>query len=430
MNGFPVVSSHPRSERRPARTRALAASAALLMLSVPAFASEATAAKKPDKLHLKQQQVHRAATTAQADLDESSLALRTAASRLAAARATLVAAQRRLAASQQALAAAAALDAQMEARLQAAEAQLAQAHDALAQARQAVQDQRAAIGELAASNYANGDPALMGLSVILESQDPASVTSQLNTVDSLMSRQTTLLARLREARAAITTRTHEVATATAAVAVQRKAAAANLVTKQGLEQQAAAAQRAYAAQVVANRAAELQAAQAHAADQRQLDAMHRQEQRIKQLIIERAARQRGGYRGSAGGFLMRPVPGVITSPYGWRINPIYHYWGLHDGTDFAAPCGMPEVASSAGTVIAEQWSDVYGHQLYLDLGQVNGKNMTVVYNHLSAYRTSTGQHVSRGQTVGLAGTTGWSTGCHLHFTVLVNGTPVNPMNYI
>jgi murein DD-endopeptidase MepM/ murein hydrolase activator NlpD len=103
---------------------------------------------------------------------------------------------------------------------------------------------------------------------------------------------------------------------------------------------------------------------------------------------------------------------------------------LHDGTDFHAPCGTPERAGESGTVISEVWSDVYGHRLYLDVGQVNGKNMTLVYNHLTSYATHVGQRVRRGQTVGYAGTTGWSTACHLHFTVLLNGSPVNPMNYM
>ena len=81
-------------------------------------------------------------------------------------------------------------------------------------------------------------------------------------------------------------------------------------------------------------------------------------------------------------------------------------------------------------MISRTWSDVYGNRLYLDLGQVNGKNMTVVYNHMSGYKASTGQHVSRGQTVGYAGTTGWSTGCHLHFTVMLDGATVDPMHYM
>jgi len=61
---------------------------------------------------------------------------------------------------------------------------------------------------------------------------------------------------------------------------------------------------------------------------------------------------------------------------------------------------------------------------------VNGKNLTVIYNHLSGYNAGTGQRVSRGQVLGYVGDTVWSTGCHLHFTVMVNGVPVNPMNWM
>ena len=86
-------------------------------------------------------------------------------------------------------------------------------------------------------------------------------------------------------------------------------------------------------------------------------------------------------------------------------------------------------AVASGTVISRYWSDVDGNRLYLDLGRVNGKNMTVIYNHLTSYRAGSGQRVSRGDVIGYSGTTGWSTACHLHFTVMLNGSPVNPMNY-
>src|SRR5680860_1191319 len=144
----------------------------------------------------------------------------------------------------------------------------------------------------------------------------------------------------------------------------------------------------------------------------------------------RPRRQRGGFKGDTGGFLYRPVPGVVTSPFGYRRHPIFGYWGLHDGTDFRTPCGTPNRAVASGTVISTYWSDVYGNRLYLDLGQVNGKNMTVVYNHLSSYAVSTGEHVSRGEVIGYAGSTGWSTACHLHFTVMLDGAPVDPMGYL
>ena len=160
--------------------------------------------------------------------------------------------------------------------------------------------------------------------------------------------------------------------------------------------------------------------------------LRQQEARIKARILEaarRAALSGVGYRGDAGGFLMQPVDGPVTSPYGYRTHPIYGYYGLHDGTDFGAACGTPLRAASDGTVISRYYSSVYGNRLYLNVGQVNGENLTVVYNHLSGYNVAQGQRVSRGDTVGWVGSTGWSTGCHLHFTALSNGNPVDPVPF-
>ncbi len=383
-----------------------------------------------EDLRHKQREVRGQVRSAQGDLHESSKALAAAARRLGRARAALGVAQKRLSAAQAQLDAAAKRDAQMQARLEAAEARLAAARVALDAARKRVLEQRAAIGELAASNYANGDPALMGLSVMLNSQNPEEATSQLNTVDSLMSKQTTLLAELKAARAQMVAEEAKVEQAKIEVAAERKAARANLVRKQGLERSATAARAEVAKHVARGKAAEAQAARARRADLAQLRALKQQEDRIRKMILARAAKQRGGYKGRSGGFLTRPVPGAVTSPFGYRRHPIYGYWGLHDGTDFSAPCGTPNRAVASGTVISRYWSDVYGNRLYLDLGRVNGKNMTVIYNHLSSYRVGSGQRVSRGDVIGYSGTTGWSTACHLHFTVMLNGSPVNPMNYL
>ena len=400
---------------------------ALALTSVTAAMPLAAA---DDKLKKRQHQAKSQVSAAEGDLQESSKVLVAAANRLQKARVALSSAQRRLVLAQKYADAAARLDAQMQARLQAAEHRLALARVALDRARARVVEQRAAIGRLAASNYANGDPALMGLSVMLNSQDPAEVTTQMNTVTSLMSRQTTLLDSLRVARAQMVAEEAKVEAARGAVAVQRKVAAENLVRKQGLERSAAQARAEVATLVKQSRYAEYVAAKARRADQRQLRAAKKQEEQIRQLILERALRQRGGYKGNTGGFLFRPVPGEVTSPYGYRRHPIYGYYGLHDGTDFSAPCGTPERAGSSGTVISKVWSDVYGNRLYLDVGRVNGKNMTLVYNHMSSYAANTGDKVRRGETIGYSGTTGWSTGCHLHFTTLLNGNPVDPMDYM
>ncbi len=123
-----------------------------------------------DKLKKKQRQAHGQVAERSGDLHESSKALVAAAKRLSHARAALRSSQQRLAVAQRNADAAARLDAQMQARLQAAEHRLALAQAALDKARQQVTEQRIAIGRLAASNYANGDPALMGLSVMLNSR--------------------------------------------------------------------------------------------------------------------------------------------------------------------------------------------------------------------------------------------------------------------
>ena len=421
-----MVRSFPGSTSLPTRLK-LTAACATLLVGVSAIAPQASA---DDKLRDRQRHVQGQVRGAQGDLEESSKALAGAARALTKARAALGAAQRRLTVAQRNLDAAVRVDALMQARLQAAEQRLAQARTALEQARARVVSQRAAIGGLAASNYANGDPSLMGLSVMLNSQNPEDVTSQMNTVDSLMSRQTTMLAGLKRARAQMVLQEASVEKAKQVVAVQRESARANLVKRQSLESTAAAARSEVATHVARMRAAQVVAARARRTDLVQLRTLKKQEDRIRQQIIERARRQKGGFRGDSGGFLARPVPGGVTSPFGWRRHPIYGYWGLHDGTDFHAPCGTPERAAGAGTVISRSWSNVYGNRLYLDLGKVNGKNMTVVYNHLTSYAVGDGARVRRGQTIGYAGTTGWSTACHLHFTVLLNGNPVNPMNYL
>jgi len=182
--------------------------------------------------------------------------------------------------------------------------------------------------------------------------------------------------------------------------------------------------------VASGRKARQQAVAARARDAAVLRELKAREQRIKQQILAAAHQETNTFSGATDGFLNYPVNGSVTSPFGYRKHPIYGYWGLHDGTDFGAGCGAPLFASAQGTVVASYYDDVYGYRLYLNVGRVNGANLTLVYNHASGYRVSEGARVSRGQVIGSVGSTGWSTGCHLHFTVLRNGEPVDPMTYM
>ncbi|MEV7396853.1 peptidoglycan DD-metalloendopeptidase family protein [Aeromicrobium sp. NPDC092404] len=129
--------------------------------------------------------------------------------------------------------------------------------------------------------------------------------------------------------------------------------------------------------------------------------------------------------GGAGG-LLRPVGGPITSPYGMRIHPVTGQRKLHDGTDFGVPCGTPVHAAAAGTVTARSSGGPYGKRI-----EVRPRpGFETSYSHLRAQSVSVGDRVSSGQVVGHVGSTGLSTGCHLHFMVLKDGKAVDPQGYL
>ncbi len=130
-----------------------------------------------------------------------------------------------------------------------------------------------------------------------------------------------------------------------------------------------------------------------------------------------------------GGFL-RPISGNITSNYGWRTHPIFKRRIFHSGIDIGAPMGTPIRAANDGRVIFAGWYGGYGKVVILDHGKVGGHPTTTLYAHMSAINTGTGQSVTRGQNIGRVGSTGYSTGPHLHFEVRVNGKTLNPLNYV
>lgn len=132
---------------------------------------------------------------------------------------------------------------------------------------------------------------------------------------------------------------------------------------------------------------------------------------------------------SSTGFI-KPISGPITSPYGWRTHPIFKSRIFHSGIDIGGPNGGAIKASNDGKVIYTGWYGGYGKVVILDHGIVNGQPITTLYAHMSSISVSNGQMVTKGQTVGREGSTGYSTGPHCHFEVRVNGKPANPMNYI
>jgi murein DD-endopeptidase MepM/ murein hydrolase activator NlpD len=132
----------------------------------------------------------------------------------------------------------------------------------------------------------------------------------------------------------------------------------------------------------------------------------------------------------AGSGLMHPVPGPVTSGFGMRFHPILKVWKLHDGTDFKAACGTPVVAAASGRVSRSSFSRGYGHRLFVDHGRIGGRVVTTAYNHAQRYVVAPGQTVRRGQLLGYVGSTGYSTGCHLHLMVWLDGQLSNPMTWL
>lgn len=131
----------------------------------------------------------------------------------------------------------------------------------------------------------------------------------------------------------------------------------------------------------------------------------------------------------ASGF-MKPIPGRITSPFGWRTHPIFNTKSFHSGVDIGGPNLGAIRASNSGKVIYSGWYGGYGKVVILDHGVDSGKPITTLYAHMNSINVTNGQKVSKGDVLGYEGTTGYSTGPHCHFEVRVNGQPNNPLNYI
>lgn len=158
-------------------------------------------------------------------------------------------------------------------------------------------------------------------------------------------------------------------------------------------------------------------------------------EREEKLKAQQQQKSSGGsapVAGSAnsGGGWVYPVNARLNSNFGWRVHPIYGTKKLHAGVDFPVACGVPVGAAHSGRVIARTHNSGAGNKLIVSHGIMNGRLVTTSYHHLQGFAKPVGAQVSAGETVGYVGTTGSSTGCHLHFETHEDGNAVNPAKYL
>jgi murein DD-endopeptidase MepM/ murein hydrolase activator NlpD len=129
--------------------------------------------------------------------------------------------------------------------------------------------------------------------------------------------------------------------------------------------------------------------------------------------------------GTAPGKIAFPAKGILTSSFGMRVSPITGVNMMHSGIDIGARAGVPVIAAGSGEILQASYMGGYGNAVLI----YHGGGLATLYAHLSGFAVETGQQVKQGQIIGYVGSTGFTTGPHLHFEVRVNGIPVNPYKY-
>lgn len=402
-----------------------------------------------EDLNDKRDHVRKAIVSAKKDVSESQAEMSAAVARLAKAQAALAKAQRTLAAATEAVNDAKAVDAAIGLRLEQARDKLAAAKRAVTKAKAAVQAQLSLMGQAAREAYQKQTD-LVGLSVVFESADTGDLSQRLQWNTTVFDATSAQMARLRQLQAELVAAQRAQAEIEKQIAADKAEAAANVERLQVLEAKAASAKsgvsimvaklavarKAAAADLEAerNEYAGLQAQEAKISAEIKRRAEIARKKRLAEEAKRRAAAKKAGKkyvpRGESARGFIRPVNASPGSPFGLRFHPILHVWRMHRGQDFGAPCGMPIYAAQNGRVASAGWQGGFGNYVVIDHGFIRGKYVSTGYAHQRRIVVHRGQRVKQGQLIGYVGTTGLSTGCHLHLQVYVNGGVVNPMNWV
>ena len=273
--------------------------------------------------------------------------------------------------------------------------------------------------------YINGR--LSYLDVVIGSKDFSDFANRLEVLKRIIDSDITLINEIKKERAEIEDHKQKLEADRAKLVELEKAALA----KQAEIEQKKAERNVVLQKAQNDRATAMQAIEELNASSAQVSAMLKERQAARAAAAAAAAQSSGGQGASDNwvqgtGQLGWPVSGEITSPYGYRVHPIWGTTIYHSGIDIGVDEGTPVHAADGGVVVWSGWMGGYGYAVVID----HGNGLSTLYGHNSELAVDEGQSVAKGQVISYAGSTGNSTGPHVHFEVRANGDPVDPMGYL
>lgn len=411
--------------------RAAVVAGATLAVCVPASLSLADDATDAKTKELKQMQRAAAAQEAElkAALEGVQADMVNLAVQLQRTNAAIPQAQTKLAQAQDKLAQAQNEHQAVQDRLDVARAQQSHLQEKIQAGQQLINETQVTIGQIARQAYRGGQLSVSVWTLLFDSVSLDEMGMRLLVADTAAQSQNQVIVRAQEANAetqhararqeALTVRIGALEQQAAQAVAAADAARAQEQTQLDAVKQLQAQQVSQQAQLNANKGNyEAQIAQRQA-----------EQNRIAAQISELNRQSAGGPARTLNGAIFgAPTTSmVVTSPYGWREQPIWGGRLFHGGTDFGVGCGQPVYAAQSGTALVG-YNSISGNNITVNHGNINGSNWQTLYFHLSAFEISSGQYVQKGQLIGRVGTTGLSTGCHLHLEIWQNGSSINPMS--
>jgi murein DD-endopeptidase MepM/ murein hydrolase activator NlpD len=299
-----------------------------------------------------------------------------------------------------------------------------------------VNEQRTRLGRVARQAYQQAG-AMGTMTALLDADSPADFTERLVAFDQVAASQRGVLVDLEAAERTTKAQAYDFRQARDEVAAAHEQARADAERIADLVRTTTAARLDVERLVVVQQSALAAAIAAQAEDERRLLELRGESDRLSQSLAQQAQALLGAAGARAGssyavtsGVMAWPLLGPVTSPFGMRLHPVTGVHKLHTGTDFGVACGTPIAAARAGSVIAAGFNRAYGWRTVVSHGVVAGALLTTTYNHQTVIDVQVGQQVKAGEVIGSVGTTGYSTGCHLHFELIINSDVVDPIPWL